>query len=78
MVVENSRVRGLTGLLLLGDGPCLLPWVCAYVPVPVPALTWAGLLLQFPEFPVHAEPDGLLSPRLSQGQDWGRVLAKAY
>lgn len=51
--------------------------MCAYVPVPVPALSWGDLLLQFPGLPVRPEPGGLLSPRMSQGQDWSRVLAKA-
>lgn len=74
VVVENSRVRGrgLTVLLLLGVSTLIR----AYVPGRVPALSWVDwLLLQLPE---HPETDGLLSPRMSQGQDSIRLLVKAY
>lgn len=72
VVVENSRVRGLTVLLLLGVSTLIR----AYVPGQVPVLSWVGwLLLQLPE---HPETDGLLSPRMSQGQDSIRLLVKAY
>lgn len=60
-------------MLLLAWGITLIR---AYVPGPIPVLSWVGLLL--PQFPEHPETDGLLSPRMSQGQDWSRLLVKAY